>query len=450
MAATDNIIYRLKPQAGDASPHNEIGGGDILTGGTIALVDTGAEGYAWRFTGAESAVVLGATSLITGASDTGGKTMAVTLRRAANPTVSVQQMVCWTDAAKTGGLMIKRGGGTAEAIGFYATSTNTSSVFSAVVAGSVTQTYVFKLDNSVTTLQDIAKVWVETVGRSGDAPDLTGPGATLADRTLNTIQINPINGGDYYIHDLVLWSDEKTDAECAALADNLRGTLDAVAATATTLTGPASGTTGVASTNFTVGANGTITGTVTVTPGDAANGGTFTPTTVAISSGTPTATFTYTPASTGVKTISITDDGGLTDATPLSYTSNAAATSEASMALTLDAAVFAGLASVSPITVLSITMADAAFSGSASVATPGSLTLPALKNNTGTLLINETGATVYVYQTTGAHVVTKTGQTTNASGIMTITDAALVAATQYRVVVVLGSGAEGMDKVTAA
>lgn len=95
-------------------------------------------------------------------------------------------------------------------------------------------------------------------------------------------------------------------------------------ATATTLSGPSSGTTGVASTNFTVGANGTITGTVTVTPSDAADGGTFTPTTVAISSGTPTATFTYTPASVGVKTISISDDGGLTDATPLSYTSNAA------------------------------------------------------------------------------------------------------------------------------
>ena len=32
-----------------------------------------------------------------------------------------------------------------------------------------------------------------------------------------------------------------------------------------------------------------------------------TPTSVAISSGTPTATFTYTPASTGTKTISISD-----------------------------------------------------------------------------------------------------------------------------------------------
>lgn len=105
------------------------------------------------------------------------------------------------------------------------------------------------------------------------------------------------------------------------------------AATATTLSGPSSGTTGVASTNFTVGANGTITGTVVVTPGDASNGGTFTPTTVSISSGTPTGTFTYTPASTGAKTISISDNGGLTDATPLSYTSNAAVTKGATLTL---------------------------------------------------------------------------------------------------------------------
>ena len=95
-------------------------------------------------------------------------------------------------------------------------------------------------------------------------------------------------------------------------------------ATATTLTGPTTGVSGTASTAFTVGANGTITGTVVVTPSDAANGGTFSPTTVSISAGTPTGTFTYTPASTGAKTISIADNGGLTDATPLTYTATAA------------------------------------------------------------------------------------------------------------------------------
>ncbi len=99
--------------------------------------------------------------------------------------------------------------------------------------------------------------------------------------------------------------------------------LAAAGATATTLSGPSTGAVGVASTNFTVGANGTITGTVTVTTADGGAGGTFTPTSVAISSGTPTATFTYTPASAGAKTISISDDGGLADATPVTYTATA-------------------------------------------------------------------------------------------------------------------------------
>jgi hypothetical protein len=112
-------------------------------------------------------------------------------------------------------------------------------------------------------------------------------------------------------------------------------------------------------------------------------------------------------------------------------------------------AVFSGVAGAS-VTALAITTDAAIFSGTASVSGIASITLPALKNNTGTVLASETGATVYVYATTGAYVITKTGQTTNASGVMTITDAALTAATQYRVVVVLSSGAEGMDKVTAA
>lgn len=97
-----------------------------------------------------------------------------------------------------------------------------------------------------------------------------------------------------------------------------------VPATAVTMSGPSSGTVLVASANFTVGANGLITGTVIVTPADGGDGGTFTPTTVSISSGTPTGTFTYTSATTGVKTISVTNNGGLSNPSNISYTSNAA------------------------------------------------------------------------------------------------------------------------------
>jgi hypothetical protein len=100
-------------------------------------------------------------------------------------------------------------------------------------------------------------------------------------------------------------------------------------ATGYSMTGPSSGTVGVASTNFTVTltpAGYTVPGPVTVTPHEAGTGtaGTFTPTTVNLTTGSPSATFTFTPGSTGAKTISATNSGGLTDPANLTYTSNAA------------------------------------------------------------------------------------------------------------------------------
>lgn len=96
------------------------------------------------------------------------------------------------------------------------------------------------------------------------------------------------------------------------------------AATAVTMSGPSSGVVSVASTNFTVGANGTITGTVVVTPSDSSGGGTFSPTSVSISSGSPTGTFTYTPGSTGSKTISVTNNGSLSNPSNIPYTVSSA------------------------------------------------------------------------------------------------------------------------------
>lgn len=97
-------------------------------------------------------------------------------------------------------------------------------------------------------------------------------------------------------------------------------------ATAVTLSGPASGPTSAASGAFTAAANGIITGTVIVTPSDGGAGGTFTPSTVSISSGTPSATFTYTAASNGAKTISATNNGSLTNPGTITYTSAVAPT----------------------------------------------------------------------------------------------------------------------------
>ena len=95
--------------------------------------------------------------------------------------------------------------------------------------------------------------------------------------------------------------------------------ISASGATAVTMSGPSGGYVGVASSVFSVAANGAITGTVIVTPSDGGGGGAFLPATVSISAATPSATFTYTPASAGTKTISATNNGGLSNPSSISY-----------------------------------------------------------------------------------------------------------------------------------
>lgn len=80
------------------------------------------------------------------------------------------------------------------------------------------------------------------------------------------------------------------------------------------------------------------------------------------------------------------------------------------------------------------------------------ITITDLKDlTTGTLRASETGVTAIINNvTTGALVVKLTGLTSTAGGDITISDAALVAATQYRVTIILSDGSEGTWKYTAA
>jgi hypothetical protein len=86
-------------------------------------------------------------------------------------------------------------------------------------------------------------------------------------------------------------------------------------ATSYTLSGPSTATVGVASAPFTVAlpVGGALSGTMIVTPSDGGAGGTFTPATVTLSTAVPSITFTYTGASNGAKTISVTNNRGLTN-----------------------------------------------------------------------------------------------------------------------------------------
>lgn len=103
-------------------------------------------------------------------------------------------------------------------------------------------------------------------------------------------------------------------------------TATAAPATAITMTGPINGVVGVASSNYSVTLSptgGTVASPVTVTPSDAGGGGAFNPTTVSLTTAAPNATFTYTPVSSGAKTISVTNNGGLTNPSAMTYTASA-------------------------------------------------------------------------------------------------------------------------------
>ena len=132
------------------------------------------------------------------------------------------------------------------------------------------------------------------------------------------------------LHAVTVWSEALNSTKRTSYGADPYAIQDVpvVAATGVTMSGPATGPTSSASTNFTVGVTpvgGTITGTVVVTPSDASGGGTFSPTTISLTAGSPTGTFTYTAASNGAKTISVTNNGSLTNPSNITYTASSTA-----------------------------------------------------------------------------------------------------------------------------
>jgi hypothetical protein len=85
--------------------------------------------------------------------------------------------------------------------------------------------------------------------------------------------------------------------------------------------GPSGGSVGVPSTSFTVTliypAN--VAGTITITPNDGGAGGTFFPVSIALTAAAPSDVFNYTAASSGTKTLSTTNNGGLNNPRGLPY-----------------------------------------------------------------------------------------------------------------------------------
>lgn len=74
-----DYVYRLKAEAGDTTPHDELAVSGDLTGGTIALVDRGGGDSAWRFSVGMAQVPIPAKALAQ-TTQGGGMTIAMTVR----------------------------------------------------------------------------------------------------------------------------------------------------------------------------------------------------------------------------------------------------------------------------------------------------------------------------------------------------------------------------------
>jgi hypothetical protein len=317
MALAD-FTYRLKPQSGDTTAHDEKGVSGDLTGGTITLQDMGSGDYAWRFVGAAS--VAGPSRTMTNATG-GGLTVAWRLRVPTYGTVNRDRLIGYGPSAGiTSALRLAKDNNSGD---FDVRSEGAASptLGSAPLTGMGTaiRTIVLKITQSATDSADVIKLWMDKVGRSGSTPDLVTAGFnhTVAS-AFNKIYCGGATG-TIDVADFVVWGEELSDADCAALADTgIRATLDA-SSTITLTPDPTTAVVGGTRT-FTITRNNAAgAGGVTYNLSSSNTGVATVPATATILEGNTSITFNATGAGVGSANITATNaaDSGETDTAAL-------------------------------------------------------------------------------------------------------------------------------------
>lgn len=224
MAIADNLICQVYPVAGETDVKNIVDG-TLFTGtGTPSLVDEGSE-KAWSISTGTLLERVIPTMDTNGSVDNNGATIAIRFKSTALGTDSFMQIAGARSSASTlaNGLMFSRNGAGSYRGRIQGTFTTT---VSSKPDGTI-YTLVFRISTSSVTNSDFGKMWVNTVGRVGDAPDFTSAAGNLLTSTFDRAFINCQTNSAYRLLDLAIWDRELTDAECASVADGYRAVMPA-------------------------------------------------------------------------------------------------------------------------------------------------------------------------------------------------------------------------------
>jgi len=220
MALTDNLVYRLKASGGETTPIDLIGGSALNTGtGSATLINDGTYGYLWRVTGTLRGAISGAHRM----GEPGTTTIAFRYR-VNRPAGSQEKFIAFGNSGDE-----KFGGGDSfgatnnRSYGYdyggwkgeqYKTASNNS-----------IETVVIKLV-AVTSGNDTVAIWYNNPGRSGNTPEITHQSDIfIYDQFLSSILVN-CAAGNVDLIDAAAWTRGLTDAEAAAVANDIRGQLE--------------------------------------------------------------------------------------------------------------------------------------------------------------------------------------------------------------------------------
>jgi len=215
--------YRLLAQGGDSTPHDELAVSDDLSGGTITLVDMGSGDYAWRCVGAATAAAV-SRAINAGASG-GGVTIAIRWAVTNYGSTDFALLAGYVPSGQTAqGVNVTRTTANVQRYRYDTLATPTQTINTSI------RTLVIKA--AMTTGNDQVYVWLDETGRSGSTPTTQFASAqTLTSRTCNELRIGS-SGTTIEVSDFVVWPEELSDADCAALADDgIRATLDTASIT---------------------------------------------------------------------------------------------------------------------------------------------------------------------------------------------------------------------------